>query len=379
MIYGANGYTGRLIAAEAVRRGSLPTLAGRSAEPIERLARELGCPQRVFPLDQNASRHLEGMKAVLHCAGPFSATARSMIDACLRAATTYLDITGEIEVIEGAAAQDTAARSAGVAVIPAVGFDVVPSDCLAATLHAALPTATRLVLAFSSTGSLSPGTAKTSLENLPHGGRARVDGRIVRVPTAWKTRDVDFPEGRRATVTIPWGDVASAYHSTGIPNIEVYVSMPPGQIRAMRRWRWLFPLAGIGFVQRLARRRIETSVPGPAADELANSRASFWGRVEDAAGNAAEATLSTMGGYPLTVETALMFVDAALADRLPAGFSTPSGALGKEIIERVPGSQLTWVRRADAAIARVNFPESPAQHLSLLRSGGPPVACAAVQ
>jgi short subunit dehydrogenase-like uncharacterized protein len=349
MIYGANGYTGRLIAAEAVRRGMRPVLAGRSTESVARLAAELGCEQRVFPLDESAARHLDGMSVVLHCAGPFSATARPMIDACLRARVAYLDITGEIDVIEYASTQDAAARSTGVAVIPAVGFDVVPSDCLALTLRTALPTANRLIVAFSSVGGLSPGTAKTSLESLPHGGRARIDGRIQRVPTAWKTRDVDFPEGRRATVTIPWGDVASAFHSTGIPNIEVYASMPPAQIRAMRRWRWLFPVAGLNLVQRLARRRIERTVPGPSAAELANSRASFWGRVEDSEGRFAEATLSTLGGYPLTVQTALKFVDAARDRRLPAGFSTPSRALGPQIIDRVPGSQLIWIHRPAAS------------------------------
>ena len=349
MIYGANGYTGRLVAAEAVRRGLRPTLAGRSAEPIERLARELGCPSRVFALEERAAENLSGMKVVLHCAGPFSATARPMVDACLRAATSYLDITGEIDVIEMAAARDAEARRAGVSVIPAVGFDVVPSDCLAATLHEALPAATRLTLAFSSTGGLSPGTAKTSLESMPHGGRVRIDGKIVRVPMGWKTREVDFPEGRRGAVTIPWGDVASAYHSTGIPNIEVYVAMPPAQIRSLRRWRWLLPLAGVGIVQRFARRRIERTVPGPSAEELAESRASFWGRAEDAAGRAAEATLVTTGGYPLTVQTALIFVEAALSGGLPVGFSTPSRALGKDVITRVPGSRLAWLRRPEGS------------------------------
>ena len=264
------------------------------------------------------------MRTVLHCAGPFSATARPMIEACLAAQAAYLDITGEIDVIELAAIKDAAARRAGVAVIPAVGFDVVPSDCLAATVAAALPGARRLLLAFTASDGLSPGTAKTALENLPHGGRARVDGQIVRVPTAWKTRDVNFPEGERATVTIPWGDVASAFYSTGIPNIEVYTAMPPNQIRALRRWRWLLPLARAGLVQHLGAAAHRAHHRRPQHDAVAQSQASLWARAEDDAGGAAEATLTTPGGYALTVQTALAFVEAALAGRLPAGFSTPS-------------------------------------------------------
>ncbi|HVU90014.1 MAG TPA: saccharopine dehydrogenase NADP-binding domain-containing protein [Pirellulales bacterium] len=345
MIYGANGYTGRMIAQEAVRRGLRPVLAGRSAAAIEPLAVRLGCPSRTFGLDDSAAEHLAGIRVVLHCAGPFSATARPMMDACLRAGATYLDITGEIDVIELAASRHEETRRAGVAVIPAVGFDIVPSDCLAAQLAAALPSAQRLMLAFESSGGLSPGTAKTSLESLPHGGRVRIDGRIERVPTAWKTREIDFPGRRLSAVTIPWGDVAGAFYSTGIKNIEVYVAMPPGQVRQMRRLRWLLPLAAWGPIQRFARRRIERTVPGPSAQELSASRASFWGRVEDDQGRFAEATLETPGGYPLTVETSLMFVAAALAGQLPAGFSTPSRALGKDIIERVPGCKLTWRHR----------------------------------
>lgn len=339
MIYGATGYTGRLIAAEAVRRGLRPTLAGRTAAPVEQLARELGCPARVFSLDARAQESVAGMQVVLNCAGPFSATARPMLDACLQARAAYLDITGEIDVIEMAAARDGEARQAGIAVIPAVGFDVVPSDCLAATLFAALPTATRLQLAFSAPIATSAGTAKTAVENMPRGGRVSRDGKIVRVPNGWKTRDVNFPEGLRTTVTIPWGDVASAFYSTGIPSIEVYMAMPASQIRAVRRWRFLLPLVGLGFVQRLARRHIDRTMRGPTARELTISRASFWGRVEDDAGHAAEATLSTMGPYALTVDTSLIFVEAALAGALSVGFSTPSRALGKNAIDRVPGTE----------------------------------------
>ena len=249
-----------------MRRGLRPVLAGRNKAAVEALARELNCPSRAFALDSvdAVATQLAGARAVLHCAGPFSATAATMMDACLRAKTHYLDITGEIDVIETGAARDAQAKAAGVAIIPAVGFDVVPSDCLAALLHAQLPTATHLELAFMAGGGLSPGTAKTSLEGLPRGGRARIDGKIASVPTAWKSREIPFADGARWAVTIPWGDVASAYYSTGIPNIEVYMAMPPGQIRQLRRWRWLLPLLTLGPLQRFARRRIERTVKGPS-------------------------------------------------------------------------------------------------------------------
>jgi short subunit dehydrogenase-like uncharacterized protein len=346
ILYGANGYTGRLIAREAVRRGLRPVLAGRNKAAVDALARELNCPPRAFALDtvDAVAAQLAGARAVLHCAGPFSATAATMMDACIRAKTHYLDITGEIDVIETGAARDAQAKAAGVAIIPAVGFDVVPSDCLAALLHAQLPTATHLELAFMAGGGLSPGTAKTSLEGLPRGGRARIDGKITSVPAAWNSREIPFADGARWAVTIPWGDVASAYYSTGIPNIEVYMAMPPGQIRRLRRWRWLLPLLTLGPLQRFARRRIERTVKGPSNAELEASRSSLWGRVADPQGRSVEATLQTPGGYPLTVLTSLMFLEAALAGQLPAGFSTPSRALGAEAILSVPGTTFSRVR-----------------------------------
>jgi short subunit dehydrogenase-like uncharacterized protein len=180
MIYGANGYTGDLIAREAVRRGLKPVLAGRTAAKVEALATSLGLQARVFDLANAVmtSRGVEGMRLVLHCAGPFSATAAPMMAACLAMRAHYLDITGEISVFEHARTLEATARAASVVVCPGVGFDVIPTDCVAAALKAALPDATHLALGFDSRSGFSPGTAKTSVEGLAQGGKVRQDGRI---------------------------------------------------------------------------------------------------------------------------------------------------------------------------------------------------------
>jgi short subunit dehydrogenase-like uncharacterized protein len=346
LIYGANGYVGDLIAREAVRRGLLPILAGRNAKAINRRAAELNCPSRAFALGaSNATAlHLTDARIVLNCAGPFIATAEPLIVACLAARVHYLDITGEIEVIEQAARLHERAVAAGIAVIPAVGFDVVPSDCLAATLAAALPSANLLQLAFTP-GTISRGTAKTMLETFPHGGRARIDGEIRRVPIAWKTLKVSFPDRQRWAVTIPWGDIASAYHSTGIPNIETYMAMPRRQIRWLRRLRWLFPLLKLGSVRWSIEQILKSRVEGPSAEEREHGRTSLWGRVSDAAGRSIEATLTVPSAYKLTVLTALASVECVLANQPPAGFSAPSRAFGKDFILSIAGSELTMSDR----------------------------------
>lgn len=342
MVYGVNGYTGRRIGEEAVRRGERPVVAGRDAERVGQAASALGCPARVFALDDPGEirRNLRGVSLVLNCAGPFSATAAPMMAACLAERVHYLDITGEIDVIEHAASLDARAREAGVSLVPAVGFDVVPSDCLAAMLHARLPEACQLVLAFAGVGTVSRGTARTMIENLPRGGRARVDGRIVRVPLAWKSREIPFRGGQRTGVTIPWGDVASAYYSTGVGNIEVYLAMDPQRIAWLRRLR---PAAGLlrlpwpeGLVEGLVRR----FAAGGTGERVETG--SFWGQMTDAEGNVVEGTLETLDGYTLTVETALACVDRVLGGGVRTGFSTPSRAFGAEFVLSMPRTDVRF-------------------------------------
>ncbi len=347
MLYGANGYTGRRIAEEARRRGLRPVLAGRNARQVMALAARLECSGRVFPLRSVAAiaEQLDGLRAVVHCAGPFSATAVPMMEACLAAGVHYLDVTGELAVIEAAAARHRRASAAGVTLIPAVGFDVVPTDCLAAMLARRLPTATHLQLAFRLIGTPSPGSAKTVLESLPHGGRARVAGRIVRVPIAWKTREIPFREGPLPAVTVPWGDVASAWHTTGIPNIEVYLAMPPARIRRLRRFGRLLPLLQPRGLQKLLGECVDRWVRGPAEEDMVQTRGSFWGRVADDRGRSIEATLQTPGGYPLTVATAL----ASLCARSSPAKSRPDSPLPRRRL----GRSSSWKSRGRASACRL--------------------------
>lgn len=347
LLYGAYGYTGRRIAEEARRRGMQPVLAGRDASKLEPLGKTLQFPTRVFSLDspEAIAEQLGGVQVVLNCAGPFSKTAEPLVEACLLAGKHYLDITGEIDVIEAAAAKHEQAVEAGVALVPAVGFDVVPSDCLAAMLAQRLPDATHLVLAFDALNRPSRGTAKTMLEGLPRGGRVRIDGRIVEVPAAWKTRTVPFRNGPKSAVTIPWGDVASAYHSTGIPNVEVYLSLPRWQAAGMKVLRPLMPLLKTPSAQNALTSLIDRFVEGPTEQQEERSPGSFWGEVRNAEGKAVSATLLTPAGYLLTVLAALASLDRVLAGKAPAGFATPSKAFGADFILTIPGNDLRWVAR----------------------------------
>jgi short subunit dehydrogenase-like uncharacterized protein len=340
MLYGANGYTGELIAREAVRRDLNPVLAGRTAAKLEQLAGALGLQARSFDLENATAveRCIDGAALVLNCAGPFSATAAPMMTACLAAHVHYLDITGEIGVFEHAKTLNAAARAAGIVICPGVGFDVIPTDCVAAALKAALPDATHLALGFDSRSGLSPGTAKTSVEGLAQGGKVRRDGQIMSVPLAYKTRRIDFGDGEKLAMTIPWGDVSTASATTGIPNIEVYIPGSPAMVAwAMRanRLKWLL---GMGVVQKFMKRRIERTVKGPSAAKRETQPTFVWGEVTNARGDKRTARIKTANGYSLTVTGALAVVEHLLTQDIPGGAYTPATLIGPDLVMRLPGS-----------------------------------------
>lgn len=339
LIYGANGYTGSLIAQEAVARGYRPVLAGRDVSAVSALARSLQLDYRVFSL-QSASElgdGLRGMRAVLNCAGPFAHTAAPLVDECLRARVHYLDITGEVDVFESLAALDREANNAGITLLPGVGFDVVPSDCLAAHLKRRLPTATRLALGFRGLSRISRGTARTLIDNLHRPGLVRRDGRLTPVPAGCRVRRIDFGLGPTTAVTIPWGDVSTAYYSTAVPNVEVYTAASRSAIwllRASRLFRWAFrPAAVRGFLKWLITRRLS----GPSPEERARGRTYLWGEACDDAGSCAVSRLRGPDGYDLTAQAALACLRRVLDGSVPTGFQTPSTAFGPDFVLELPG------------------------------------------
>jgi short subunit dehydrogenase-like uncharacterized protein len=337
LIYGANGYTGELIAREAVRRGHKPILAGRNAEKLGSLANELGLESRAFPLDRP---RLDGIEAVLHCAGPFVHTSAPMVRACIAAGAHYLDITGEFTVFESIMAMTDHAARAGVTLIPGVGFDVVPTDCLAAMLAARLPDATELELAFYSPGAeISRGTLKTMIESMRVGGAVRFDGKIVRVPPAFEAKEIPFSIAPRMAMTVPWGDVSTAFHTTGIPNIRVYTAASPKSIARMRRLDPFLPLLAIKPIKRLLQAYANRRT-GPDETRRASGRTYLWGRVSDGKRDVTM-TMTTPEGYAFTIISALRAVEQLLASPKRPGAFTPAKFFGAEFVTTLPGVELT--------------------------------------
>lgn len=340
MLYGAYGYTGELIARKAAEQGRPIMLAGRNKARLTDLANTLHLPWRCLALESTGQliKALEECAGVLNCAGPFTRTAKPMIDACITAHRPYLDITGEIEVFELAHEMDFMARSAGIALCPGIGFDVVPTDCLASVLKSALPTARSLALGFDGGRHISPGTARTMAVSMGDGGCIRRNGSLVRVPLGWHTRHIDFGAGEKLAVTIPWGDVATAYYSTGIVNVRVYFPASPKTIRRMRRLNVVRPFLGFGPIRRFLGNRAAANTRGPDSKELASTRVHVWGEACTAQEACITATLETPNGYALTRDSALAAMQH-LNDRPPdqGGYFTPSQLFGSRFVESLPG------------------------------------------
>ncbi len=339
LLYGATGYTGALTARMSVQQGLRPLLAGRNREKVEALAGELGLPWRAFGLDDKLALQsaLSEVAVVLHCAGPYSQTYPPMVEACLRTGTHYLDLTGEMAEHEALAARDAEAKAAGVMVLPSVGFDVVPSDCLAVHVAGRLPSATHLALAFSSAGGWSRGTMISSMEAAAHPGIVRRAGKLTRVPAAYRSRKIDFGSGPVNCVTIPWGDVATAYYSTGIPNIETYIALPGTLQRVLRSADAVAPFATSKLGQRVLKGLVGLLPAGPDEKSREQGYALLWAEASDEAGRRVVSRMRTPHSYTLTALTGLDIVRRVLAGDVHPGYQTPAKAYGPELVMEIAG------------------------------------------
>ncbi|MDZ7898586.1 MAG: saccharopine dehydrogenase NADP-binding domain-containing protein [Arcicella sp.] len=341
LLYGATGYTAGLVIKHAAKFDITPVLAGRNLQKINTLANLHHLDY--CTADLNNPEHLDNIlknfKVVLHCAGPFSKTAKQMQSACLRTGVHYLDITGEVEVFEHGIALNEQAIKAKIMIMSGVGFDVVPTDCMALYLKNRLPDATHLQLAFTNiNGGISHGTAQTMVEGLGKDGFVRENGKLKAVPVAHKTLDVPFDNNIKThCMAIPWGDISTAFYTTQIPNIETFTGMPKSGVVFARSGNYLGWLLRSNWVQNLLRKRLNKSLVGPDENTQANAQTRVWGKVTNAKGQSAEARIFGIEAYTLTALTALNVTKKVLEGNLKIGYQTPASAYGQDLILEVEG------------------------------------------
>lgn len=343
LIYGAYGYTGRLIVEECLKHGIKPIIAGRNPEKAMKFANQHDLEYDVFEVSDRDKLEawLQRGDVVIHCGGPFIHTAKNMVLGCLATQTHYLDITGEFQVFDLVKEYGEKAKERGIMLLPGAGFDVVPSDCLAKHLHNRLPSATDLKLAFvSKGGKLSRGTAKTMIENLGEPQTRRRDGDYEGIPMGKSTRMIDFGGFEQVAMGISWGDISTAYHSTGIPNIEVFSGTTEQQIAKIRKTVRLSFMLRSRITRNFLMRQMDKRPDGPKQERRDSATMYLWGQVSD--GNQTiEAHLTTPNGYNLTASASVLVARKIADGNFKPGFQTPSTAYGEGLILEVDGCELT--------------------------------------
>ncbi len=206
-----------------------------------------------------------------------------------------------------------------------------------------LPSATHLSLGLSTEGParLPRGTAMTSLELLPLRAMIRRNGRLTDVPFGSDTRQIDFGRGPVRTTPVPWGDVSTAYRSTGIANVAAYAVVPPLSAALGSASRFLGPLFRVPAVKRGLRRLLLAGPRGQTPEERAQTRTTVWGEVTDNRGGRASARMYGLEpGVTWTVLAALAVLRRALRGEAPPGFQTPAMAYGPGLATECEGVTL---------------------------------------
>ena len=321
MIYGATGYTGRMAAEHAKAQGLDVVIAGRNSERLKSQAAQLDVPYRVFTLDHQAAQHLHGIGVLLNFAGPFAQTADALMHACIVARVDYLDITAEINVYRLAERLGAQAAEAGVMLLPGVGWDVVPTDCLAVHVARRVQDPQSLKVALQVAGSMSRGSALSVGEIIGAGLLTRVDGLLVATPDA-QPQDFDFGQGPALCAPLSFGDLVTGWHSTGIPNIAMFVNITGDA----------FPEGDLSLLP-----------DGPSAEQREAHRARAVAEVTGADGKVARSMIETVNGYSYTPLTAVEAARRVLGgDRRP-GFETPARVFGVGFAETIAGTAITDV------------------------------------
>jgi short subunit dehydrogenase-like uncharacterized protein len=345
LIYGASGFTGGLLVERARAVGVDTIVAGRSRERLKRIARESGLSYRVVKLEDHTGLDaaLSEIDVVINGAGPFINTAGPIVEACLRTGTHYLDVTGEFPVFQQLHAYDEAAREAGVMVMPGAGFVVVASDCLAAHVAVHMPDACWLRLALSHSGLVSRGSYTTMLGLLRENVSIRRNGRLCAVPAGRLERGFDFGDGERLSTAASWADVFTAYYTTRIPNIEVYVEAGALARTLYQLTAYFADLLRLAPVRKLLELQARVLPEGPSEEQRAVAPRAIVAEAEDRYRRCVQARLHTPDGYSFTPLSALAIAERVLAGDVRAGFQTPAGLYGADFVLCLEG-----VRRDDA-------------------------------
>jgi len=342
IIYGANGFVGREISRLAKENSLNVLLAGRNALEIEKLAKELELDHAIFSTDdtEKLDANMSDAKVIMNCAGPFMETFKAIIASCLRTKTHYLDITGEIPVFQTISALDDEAKKKGVMLLPGIGFDVAPTDCMSLYLKENFQDGDKLTLAFNSEGpaGIPPGTLKTMVSLIPYGNWARKNGELIQPGKGMKTRYFEFENIKKKASRISWGDVFTAYHSTKIPNIEVFAVFPKSIMIGMKLIEYLRPILKHPKILNFMKKNLKG---GSTKAQQEKTKVWLYGELEDIEGKKVTCRMKgPEAGLVWTSLIALQGIKEVLSGNIKPGYQTPASAFGHSFIRKIEGVEM---------------------------------------
>lgn len=331
MIYGATGYTGRMVAARAKEVGLDFVIAGRDEASLLSMEATLGVEHRTFALDDSAGvQHaLEGIDVLLNCAGPFVHTAGTLMAACLHTGTHYLDIAAELDSYQLAVQRDRDAIDAGVMLMPGCGGSVAMLGSLAARVVERVAVPVSLCIALHVTGALSRGSAISASQHLIAQCLMRKHDVLTPRDPA-ELRDFNFGHGLASCFPVTLPDLITIAHHTGIGQIETYVHV-----------------SGNAFPEG----RVEAMPDGPDAQARERDRYQAAVEVVGADGVTSRAVLDTVNGYTFTPLAAVEAARRVLAGEVRSGFRTPVGLFGSGFAETIADTRITHLASIDATVA----------------------------
>lgn len=314
MIYGATGYTGRMVAEHAKAHGTPLVLAGRSEAPLARLAAEVGVEYRVFSLDDTdaTDKNLLDISVLLNCAGPFMRTAKPLMEAAIRYGVHYLDTAAELDSYRLAERLDGDAKTAGVMLMPGGGGSVAMLGSLAGHAVTRVKHPRKIRIAMHVSGGMSRGSVISASENMTNETLARLDSKLVAV--ANDIQKFDFGQGAVDSFQVTLPDLITIWRATGVPNIETFVHV-----------------TGNGFPQG----DLSLLPDGPTEGERLANRYQAVVEVSDAQGYVFRSMLDTVNGYTFTAMAAAEAGHRVLRGEARAGFQTPAELFGNGFAETI--------------------------------------------
>lgn len=337
ILYGANGYTAKLILGELLKRGIEPEIAGRNSYAINTVAAKYNLITQIFSLKDYpvVLDNLKDTHTLFNCAGPFSETAEILMDACLETKTNYLDITGEIKIFEEAWKRNEKAIEAGITILPGIGFDVITTDCISKRLKEEMPDAVSLKLGIATKKSkISCGTLIVAINQFGENSIVREKGKLVPIYWGSRTMVIDFGLFKSEAIAVQWGDVSNAFYSTGIPNIKVYLSLPSVLIKLMKNSKYFKKFVGSEFTKQNLIKFVSRNITGPNEKQRSKAGLFIRGEVENIKGEKLEQVYEFPDGYALTSKCAAEIVARILKNEVKPGTQTPSLAFGSNFMDQ---------------------------------------------